>query len=94
VPKLLWIIGILVICAGFDLLWQSRHEIKFWLVAYLTVFRAMLRQQESPMRVFPAKEAATKRQGAVRFLLGIGFAFLLGPILIALGITLMLHPHL
>jgi hypothetical protein len=94
VPKLLWIIGILVICAGFDLLWQSRYEIKFWLVAYLAVFRAMLRQQESPMRVFPAKEAAAKRHGAVRFLLGIGFAFLLGPILIALGITLMLHPHL
>jgi hypothetical protein len=46
------------------------------------------------MRVFPAKEAAAKRHGAVRFLLGIGFAFLLGPILIALGITLMLHPHL
>lgn len=93
-PKLLGIIGILVVCAGIDLLWQSRHEIKFWLAAYLVVFRALLRQQESPMRVFPAKEAADKRHGAVRFLLGVGFAFLLGPILIALGITLMLHPHL
>jgi hypothetical protein len=29
VPKLLGIIGLLVICAGIDLLWQSRHEIKF-----------------------------------------------------------------
>ena len=93
-PKLLWIIGILVICAGLDLLWQSRHEIEFWVAAYLAVFRAMLRQQDSPLRDFPSKEAAAKRHGAVRFLLGVGFAFFLGPILIALGLTLMLHPHL
>jgi hypothetical protein len=85
VPKLLWITGILVICAGLDLLWQSRHEIKFWLMAYLAVFRAMLRQQDSPLRDLQMKEAAAKRRGAVHFLLGVSFAFFLGPILIALG---------
>jgi hypothetical protein len=30
----------------------------------------------------------------LRVFLGMGFAFFLGPILIALGVTLMLLPHL
>lgn len=104
-PRLLGIVGALVICAGFDLLWQCRHEIRFWIAAYLKVFRAMLRQEE-PLRRFPSpmdlgahvllqtKEAAEKRHGAVRFLLGMGFAFILGPMLIALGITLMFYTNL
>ena len=40
-PKLLGIIGLLVICAGIDLLWQSRHEIKFWMVGYIAFFRVL-----------------------------------------------------
>jgi hypothetical protein len=94
VPKLLGIIGILVICAGFDLLWQSRHEIKFWVVAYVNVFRAMLRHQESPLNAITSDISAEKRRGALRVLLGMGFAFFLGPILLALGVTLLLFPHL
>ena len=66
-PKLLGIIGLLVICAGLDLLWQSRHEIKFWMLAYLAFFRAMLRNRESAPPVFPSKEAAHKRQGGCAF---------------------------
>ncbi|MGA8223288.1 MAG: hypothetical protein WB780_16675 [Candidatus Acidiferrales bacterium] len=93
-PKLLGIIGLLVICAGLDLLWQSRHEIKFWVVAYVNVFRAMLRHQESPLKAIPEDVSAEKRQGALRVLLGMGFAFFLGPILLALGVTLLLFPHL
>jgi hypothetical protein len=92
-PKLLGIVGALVICAGLDLLWQCRHEIRFWISAYLKVFGAMLRQEE-PQRVFPSKEAAEKRQGAIRFLLGMGFTFLLGPSLIALSLTLMFYKNL
>lgn len=92
-PKLLGIVGTLVICTGLDLLWQCRHEIRFWVSAYVKVWRAMLRQEEA-LRVFPSSEAADKRRGAVRFLLGMGFAFLLGPILIALSITLLLYPNL
>lgn len=99
-PRLLGIVGALVICAGLDLLWQCRHEIRFWIATYVKVFRAMLRQEE-PRRGFASpihlgmgallhtKEAAQKRHNAVRFLLGMGFAFFLGPILIALSITLM-----
>jgi hypothetical protein len=89
-PKLLGIVGALVICAGIDLLWQGRHEIRFWISAYLGVFRAMLRQ-ERPLLSFSKKERRLRRQGAVRFLLGMGFAFLLGPMLIALSLTLMFY---
>jgi hypothetical protein len=94
VPKLLGIIGVLVICAGLDLLWQSRREIKFWVFAYLAFFRALLHNRDSAPPMFPAEEAAHKRQGAVRFLLGVSFVFLLGPLLIAIGVTLIFFPHL
>jgi hypothetical protein len=94
VPKLLAIIGALVICAGVDLLWQSRNEIKFWLAAYINVFRSILRRQENATRMLPAAVPAAKRKHAVRFLLGVGFAFLLGPILIAISVTLLLYKNL
>jgi hypothetical protein len=94
VPKLLGIIGLLVICAGIDLLWQSRHEIKFWMVAYIAFFRALLYNRDSAPLLFPSKEAAHKRQRAVGLLLGISFAFLPGSLLTAIGITLIFFPHL
>jgi len=93
-PKLLGIIGALVICAGVDLLWQSRNEIKFWIAAYINVFRSILRRQEKTLRVLPAAVPAAKRKHAVRFLLGVGFAFLLGPMLIAISVTLLLYTNL
>ena len=93
-PKLLAIIGALVICAGVDLLWQSRNEIKFWLAAYINVFRSILRRQENISHVLPAAVPAAKRKHAVRFLLGVGFAFLLGPMLIAISVTLLLYKNL
>lgn len=95
-PKLLAIIGALVICAGLDLLWQSRNEIRFWLAAYVNVFRSILRRQENinAARVPPAAVPAAKRKHAVRFLLGVGFAFLLGPMLIAISVTLLLYTNL
>lgn len=93
-PKLLEIIGLLVICAGLELLWQSRHEIKCWMLAYLGLFHALLHNREAAAPIFSAKEAAQKRQGAVRFRLGVSFVFLLGPLLIAIGITLIFFPNL
>lgn len=92
--KLLGIVGVLIVCAGLDLLWQSRQEIKFWILAYVSVFRAMLRQENSPLQVIPARAAAEKRRHAVRFLLGMSFAFLLGPMLIALSLTLLFYRDL
>lgn len=93
-PKLLGIVGLLVTCAGLDLLWQTRHEIKFWIGAYVSVFRAMLRHHEEPFHALPSSVSPEKRQHAVRFLLGMGFAFFLGPILLMIGVTLLLFPHL
>jgi hypothetical protein len=92
-PKLLGVVGALVICAGLDLLWQARRELRFWFSTYLKVLRAMLRLKE-PLRFLPMKEIAQKRQSAAQFLLGMGFAFVLGPILIVLGVTLMFYMRL
>jgi hypothetical protein len=93
-PKLLGIVGLIVTCAGVDLLWQSRWEIRFWLIACVKASRAILRRQD-PAHVFPWPENARKRQRAVGALLGIGLTFVLGPILVAAGVTLMiLYPNL
>ena len=91
-PKLLGIVGILVVCAGLDLLWQSRSEISFWMAAYFNAFRSSLRQPGATPRHLPAAVVGEKRRGAVRFLLGMSFVFFFGPILIAIGVTLMLLP--
>lgn len=91
-PKLLGVVGILVVCAGLDLLWQSRSEISFWLAAYFNAFRSALRQPGAAPRHLPAAVVGEKRHGAVRFLLGMSFVFFFGPILIAIGVTLMLLP--
>lgn len=90
--KLLGIIGALVVCAGLDLLWQSRHEIRFLSSAYFRILRSVFRFQD-PSRLFIFREIAQRRHSAVRFLLGMGFAFVLGPILIALGVTLMFYTN-
>jgi hypothetical protein len=66
VPKLLGIIGVLVICAGIDLLWQSRREIKFWMIAYLAFFRALLHNRESAPAVFPSQEASASSSCSAR----------------------------
>jgi hypothetical protein len=86
VPKLVSIIGFIVMCAGIDLLWQSRMDIRYWFAAYRSVLRELLRRRDVSRLI----SAARKRQGAVGVLLGIGFAFLLGPVLILTGVALML----
>lgn len=90
-PKLLGIIGALIVCAGLDLLWQSRVELRFWASIFRQALRALLR---GPLRLISFGEAARKRQTAIQLLLGLGLALVLGPMLIAAGITLMLHVHL
>jgi hypothetical protein len=91
-PKLIAVIGFLVMSAGLDLLWQSRWDIRYWLEALAKVFRAML-EREKPPQIFPPKEASAKRRRAVQVLLGMGFAFVLGPILLAVSLTLMLYSN-
>jgi hypothetical protein len=86
VPKLVSIIGFIVMCAGIDLLWQSRMNIRYWFAAYRSVMRELLRRRDLSRLV----EAARRRQGAVSVLLGMSLVFLVGPVLILTGVALML----
>lgn len=92
-PKLLGVIGVLVVCAGLDLLWQLRRELRFWTLTYLNVLRAML-GFGGPESAVPISELARRRQQALQFLLGMGFALVLGPALIAVAVTLTFSIHL
>ncbi|MGH9736260.1 MAG: hypothetical protein ACRD8A_16935 [Candidatus Acidiferrales bacterium] len=89
-PKLLVVIGILIVCAGLDLLWQLRREFRFW---DLNIFRAML-GFGIPERALPTEEVARRRQNALQLLLGMALALVLGPALIAIGATVISHVHL
>jgi hypothetical protein len=80
------IIGFIVICAGIDLLWQSRMDIRYWFSAYISVLRELLRRRDVSRLV----SAARKRQGAAGVLLGMSLVFLIGPVLILTGVALML----
>jgi len=84
-PKLVSIIGFIVMCAGIDLLWQSRMDIRYWFAAYRSVLRELAGRRDISRLV----AAARKRQGAAAVLLGISFVFLVGPVLIVTGVALM-----
>jgi hypothetical protein len=85
-PKLVSIVGFIVICAGIDLLWQSRMDIRYWFAAYRSMVRELLRRRDVSRLV----SAARKKQGAGGVLLGISLVFLVGPMLILTGVALML----
>ncbi len=90
-PKLVSVIGFIVMCAGIDLLWQSRMDIRYWFAAY----RSLLRELVARRDVSRLLSAARKRQGAAAVLLGISLVFLVGPVLILTGVALMLlYPNL
>lgn len=85
-PKLVSIIGFIVICAGIDLLWQSRMDIRYWFAAFTSVVRELLKKRDVTRLV----SATRKRQGAAGVLLGMSLVFLVGPVLILTGVALML----
>jgi hypothetical protein len=91
-PKLIAIIGGLIICAGIDLLWQSRFQIRYWVETYLKFLAALWRRQ-LPARVLTSSATFLKRQGAVQVLLGLSFVLFLGPLLLVVSLTLMLYPQ-
>jgi hypothetical protein len=91
VAKLVSVVGFIVMCAGIDLLWQSRMDIRYWFAAYHSVLRELLRRRDVSRLV----SAASKRRGAVGVLLGMTFVFLIGPAMILTGVALMLlYPKL
>lgn len=85
-PKLVSIVGFIVMCAGIDLLWQSRMDIRYWFAAYRSILRELWRKRDVSRLI----TAARRRQGAVGVLLGMSFVFLVGPVLILTGVALML----
>ncbi|MGA2718220.1 MAG: hypothetical protein ABSF78_04570 [Candidatus Acidiferrales bacterium] len=89
-PKLIAVVGALVICAGIDLLWQSYAQIQYWFEAYLAFFKAIWRRQLTSRFLVSAKNFA-KNQAAVQVLLGLGFVFVLGPLLLFVSLTLILQ---
>jgi len=91
-PKLIAVVGALVICAGIDLLWQSRTQIHYWLEAYTNFFKALWRRQYST-RILVSTRKFLERQAAMQVLLGLGFVFFLGPLLLVVSLTLFLHPQ-
>lgn len=90
-PKLVSIVGFIVMGAGIDLLWQSRMDIRYWFAAYRSLLREVVARRDLSRLV----SAARKRQGAAAVLLGISLVFLVGPVLILTGVALMfLFPNL
>ncbi|MGH9717342.1 MAG: hypothetical protein ACRD4R_11530 [Candidatus Acidiferrales bacterium] len=85
-PKLVSIVGFIVMCAGIDLLWQSRMDIRYWFAAYRSVLRELWRRRDVSRLI----SAARRHQGSVGVLLGMSFIFVVGPVLILTGVALML----
>jgi hypothetical protein len=92
-PRLLAIVGVIIFCAGLDLLWQSRREAAFWFASYMHVFRSLLREQKSPATPFTPETGPGRSHKTLAMLLGMGLA-LAGPLLIAVSLTLILYPKL
>jgi len=89
-PRLLAIVGLLIFCAGLDLLWQSRREAAFWFASYMHVFRSLLREQKSSAPAFQSQTVSPGSRKTVAMLLGMGLA-VAGPLLIAVSLTLILY---
>jgi len=91
-PKLMAVVGGLIICAGLDLLWQSRNQIHFWLEEYAKFFAAIWRRS-STLGGVASVEALLNRPASVEVLLGLGLALIVGPLMLAVSLTLLLYPH-
>ncbi|MGH9866319.1 MAG: hypothetical protein ACRD4H_12980 [Candidatus Acidiferrales bacterium] len=84
---LLALVGILVVLAGFHLLWQSRREILFWLRTYLKIFRAALNQPRREFQPPRLSRFGVGREHVLRLLLGLSLVVIVGPVLIFLGLA-------
>lgn len=92
---LLGIIGFLVVCAGLHLLWLSRVQVAFWFGRYFRMFRALLRDPSNKAREMGPANQPANREGTVQMVLGMSLVFFVGPILLALSVTLLFfYPNL
>jgi hypothetical protein len=91
--KLFATVGALIICAGVDLLWQSRLQVQYWIETYAKYLSAMWRRQH-PIQWFASGSGLVPRPGSMQVLLGLGFVLLLGPALLLVSLTLVFYPQL
>jgi hypothetical protein len=89
-PKLMAVVGALVICAGLDLLWQSYTQIRYWCETLAAFFKAVWLRQ-LPARLVVSAKNLVQTPAAVQVFLGLGFAFILGPFLLFVSLTLILQ---
>lgn len=88
------VIGVLVMCAGLDLLWQSRRDMRYWIATFVEVLRGLAGPQESHPLLSP-KLPGERRHQILRVFLGVSLVLILGPIFLVLGVTLMyFYPNL
>ncbi len=80
------LIGILAIVAGLRLLWQSRHEIRLWLEAFVGVLRDQLAGSGTPERPLRPVPAVARQRHTLRIAIAMFLILFVGPVLIALGI--------
>jgi hypothetical protein len=91
-PKLLAVVGGLIICAGIDLLWQSRNQIRFWVEEYGKFVLEAWRRPSS-LRGEASMDAFLSRRASVEVILGFGLALIVGPVMLAVSLTLLLYPR-
>jgi len=91
-PKLMAVVGGLIICAGLDLLWQSRNQIRFWLEAYTKFFLETWRRPAA-LRGVASMEEFLHRRASVEVILGFGLALIVGPLMLAVSLTFLLYPR-
>jgi hypothetical protein len=95
VAKLVSVIGVLVICAGVDLLWQSRRDVRYWLATFVDVLRGLVSSDEPHPLSLSSKLPGERRHQILRVFLGMSLVLILGPIFLVVGVTLMLlYPNL
>ena len=89
------IVGVLVFFAGLDLLWQSRREagvLVCFLYAHVPLACCASRNLAAAPFA-PETEPIEDRTRRLPMVLGMGLAFV-GPLLIAVSLTLILYPKL
>lgn len=93
--RFIGVVGILAVLAGFRILWQARAGFYYWLETYARLFGRLLREPDANRRAHRFRTArsgalagASRERHTLRLVVGSFLVFLLGPALIALGLTL------
>ncbi|MHB8677666.1 MAG: hypothetical protein ACYDCE_14540 [Candidatus Acidiferrales bacterium] len=81
------LVGLLVVLAGFHLLWQSRREILPWLETFVKILRASLQRPRQKFERPKLPGFGAGREQVLRLALGLSLVLIVGPVLIFLGLA-------